>query len=172
MPFWILGHISRGTNGFHSIYEANLDIIIEIISEWPNFAVYAEKLRRLRSEVIERGYQTYDLKLNQFNTLNHDDLWSTNLLIKPNNGSQVAPFDDVVIIDLQFAYWSSPATDLHYFFNTSLCESLRPKRFDELLKFYYEQLAHFLRQLKYQKHIPTCTEFETHYAERMFLGTF
>lgn len=149
-----------------------MDIVIEIISEWPNFAVYAKKLRHLRSEVIERGYQTYDLKPDHFNTLNHDDLWTTNILIKPNNESEVASFDDIVIIDLQFAYWSSPATDLHYFFNTSLCETLRPHRFDELTEFYHEQLTHFLKHLKFEKHIPTWAEFRAQYAEKMFLGMF
>lgn len=162
--------MTRGTKGFHNVYKSHLDIVIGIISEWNGFGVYAEKLRRLRNELIERGYQMHDINPNHFNTLVHDDLWSTNLMIKPGKNNDDEPFQNVMLIDFQFSFWSSPTIDLHYFLNTSVCESLRPHRFDEFTEFYHQHLITFLKQLNYKKHIPTWTEFQEQYRSRMFHG--
>lgn len=146
--------------------------MIEIISEWSDFTVYAEKLRRLRGELLERAYQTNDINPNHFNTLIHDDLWSTNLMIKPENRTPAQPFENVMLIDFQFAFWSSSTIDLHYFLNSSVCESLRPHHFVEFVKFYHQQLVGLLKRLKYKKTIPTWTEFHAQYQDRMFFGMF
>lgn len=168
----ILGHISRGTDGFNTIYYSHFDIVIEIISEWPESVDYVNKLRRIRDEVMERGYKVYDTNPNHFNTLVHDDLWSTNLLIKKGDRSDDKPFENIMLIDFQFAFWASPAIDLHYFLNSSCCDSLRPHQFDALVKFYHDQLIDFLKRLNYAKHIPTWPEFHAQYRERMFLGKY
>ncbi|XP_055301831.1 uncharacterized protein LOC129568209 [Sitodiplosis mosellana] len=164
------GHISRGADAFKDYYPLTLDAVIEIISEWPDFAVYVEKLRRLRNRIYELGCQAYDLNLNHFNTLNHDDLWGPNFMIKTRDGSPEKPFENVKLIDFQFAYWSSPTTDLFYFLNSSVNEALRPERFDELVQFYHEQLVDFLKRLNYKKRIPTWPEFQEQYYERRILG--
>lgn len=147
-----------------------MDAVVEVISEWSDFAEYAEKLRRIRGEIVERGHQTYDLNPNHFNTLNHDDLWYTNFMIKTNNEIENAKFENVVLIDLQFSYWSSPATDLYCFIGSSLSDTDRPHRLNELVQTYYDHLINYLRQLNYQKRIPTWPEFKEQYHERRFLG--
>lgn len=60
--------------------------------------------------------------------------WMNNLMIKYKNGSEIA---NVILLDFQYSCWTSPAIDLHYFFNNSLQECLWPDRFDELLEFYH-----------------------------------
>lgn len=162
------GHMSRETDAFNDYYYLTLDALIEVIAEWPDFAVYTEKLRRIRDEVLERGRKTYDLIDNYFNTLNHDDLWYTNFMIKQRNGSEL--FENIVLIDFQFAYWSSPATDLHYFLGSSLCDADSPHRIDELVQIYYEYLVQFLKRLNYKQQIPTWPAFRAQFYERQFLG--
>lgn len=161
------GHISRGTDTFKDYYPLTLDIVIEVISEWPDFEIYVKKLRRLRDKIFELGRQAYDLNLNHFNTLNHDDLWGPNFMIKTGDG---LTFGNVKLIDFQFAYWSSPATDLYYFLNSSVNDTYRPQRFDQLVQFYHEQLTVFLKLLNYKNHIPSWPEFQEQYHERRILG--
>lgn len=164
------GHLSRGADTFKDFYPLTLDAVIEVISEWPDFTIYVQKLRHLRNKIYELGCQAYDLNLNNFNTLCHDDLWAPNFMIKMSDGTSEKPFENVKLIDFQFAYWSSPATDLYYFLNSSVNESLRPHRFDELVQFYHAQLVDFLKRMSYKKHIPTWPEFQEQYHERRILG--
>lgn len=166
------GHISREADTFRDYYPLTLEIVIEVISEWPDFAIYVEKLRRLHGNIFELGCQAYDLNLNHFNTLAHDDLWGPNFMIKTNDRLQEQPFENVILIDFQFAYWSTPTTDLYYFLNTSVKDDYRPHRFDELVQFYYEQLIDFLKRLNYKNHIPTWPEFQKQYHERQILGIY
>lgn len=165
-----LGHISRGTNAFDNYYTLTLDAVVEVISEWPDFVDYAKKLRRFRDDIVERGRKTYDLNPNHFNTLNHDDLWYTNFMIKTGNATGTTTFDNVMLIDLQFSYWSSPATDLYCFFGSSLSNADRPHRLDELVQIYHEHLVNYLKRLNYENHIPTLPEFKEQYHERRHLG--
>lgn len=161
--------MSREIDAFNDYYMSLYDIAVETISSLPDFTVYANKLRAIRSEVIERWRCTYDLKPNHFNSLNHDDLFAPNLLLKFKQNEEVA-FENVIFIDFQFSYWSSPTTDLHFFLNTSLNESLRHDSFKDLLHFYYANLIGFLQKLHYKQHIPTWSEFYEQYQERHFEG--
>lgn len=164
------GHMSRGADGFNDYYIGTFKIVIEVISEWPEFEVYAEKLRRICDEVMERGYQTFDVNPNHFNTLNHDDLWCPNIMLKTENGTEENPFENIYFIDFQFTYWGSPATDLYYFMNTSVDGTHRPDRFDELIHVYHDHLVNFLKRLGYKQHIPLWTEFYEQYHQRRFFG--
>lgn len=165
--------MSRGTNAFDITYTSHVDIIADIISEWSGFDGYAKKLRRLRDEVIERGHQIYDLNADHFNTFVHDDLWSTNFMIKPGNKDGIeAPFENLIFIDFQFAFWSSPTIDLYYFLNSSLCDSLRPEHLDEFVQFYFQQMVDYLKRLNFTKRIPTWSEFSAQHQERKFMGMF
>lgn len=154
------------------MYDSHFEIVIEIISEWNGFDVVAEKLRRLRGGIVERGYQANDLNTNHFNTLVHDDLWCTNLMIKTGKPEADQPFENLMLIDFQFSFWASPTIDLHYFLNSSVCDSLRPHRFEEFVRFYHEHLVDLLKRLKFNKHIPTWPEFYAQYQERMFFGKY
>lgn len=166
--FLLQGHISRETNAFNDYYALTMDALIEVLSEWHEFTVYADKLRNIRNEGLERARKTYDLVKDHFNTLNHDDLWYTNFLIKDGNEH----FENIMLIDFQFAYWSSPTTDLHYFIGSSLADEDSPHRIEELVHIYYEYLVDFLKRLNYGKAIPTWPQFREQYYERRFLGKF
>lgn len=86
------------------------------------------------------------------------------------NGQTVTSIENVILIDFQYACWTSPAIDLHYFLNTSLQESLRPERFDELIAIYHAHLVDCLERLEYKNHIPNCDQFKQQYHEKNFYG--
>lgn len=169
------GAMSRDSDAFHTFYYAQLDVIIEVLSSWPDFVHYARKLRRLRNDIVEKGCQMFDPNPNHFNTLNHGDFWLNNVMIKHQTNTNLddndrSTFENVVFIDFQDSCWASPAIDLHYFLNTSLCESLRPNSFNELVSFYHVHLAAALERLRYQQHIPTKDEFLAQFNARNFYG--
>lgn len=155
---------------YNHMYAGNFDALLETISAWPDFAKYAEKLRLVREDVVERWRRIYDVNPNHFNTLIHDDFWPPNIMLKINSATDEQPLENVVFIDFQMTFWSSPTIDLYFFLNTSVCEAFRPHRFDELVQFYHQNLVHFLQRLNYKRHIPTWPEFHEQYQERNLLG--
>lgn len=167
-----LGHFSRDVDVFNNMYAGTFDALLDTISTWPDMSVYSEKLHRVRADVIERWRKTYDVNPNHFNTLVHDDLWPTNIMITGVKPSGEPPFDNVVFIDFQLCFWASPTIDLYFFLNTSVCDSYRPHCFDELVAFYHKCLASYLKQLNFKGHIPTWTEFHAQYQERKLLGIY
>lgn len=166
------GHLSREIDTFKDYYALTLDVVIETIGEFgPDFDIYVEKLRRLRGEILERARRTYDLNPDHFNTLNHDDVWRTNFMIKTSSDASLEkPFENVKLIDFQFAFWASPTTDLYYFLNSSVNNACRPDKFHDLVTFYYAQLIHYLKKLNYKQPIPTWAQFESQYNERRIFG--
>lgn len=89
--------------------------------------------------------------------------------LQPNDEVENS-IENVIFIDFQISCWTSPTIDLHYFFNNSLHESLRPNQFDDLIEFYHENLAKYLVRLEYKKQIPTLGEFKQQYKEKAFYG--
>lgn len=174
-----VGAISRGSNVFHNFYYFHLDSLIESIADWPNSSRYVPKLQKLRPNIVERGCKMFDANSDHFNTLNHGDFWLNNIMVKQKETirsleaecqSLSSGIDDVIFIDFQDSCWSSPAIDLHYFLNTSLCESDRPQAFNELIDVYHGELTRVLKNLKYSKSIPTLREFHEQFNARNFYG--
>lgn len=87
-----------------------------------------------------------------------------------SNAAADAKIENVVLIDFQYSCWTSPAIDLHYFFNNSLQESLRHCRFDELIAIYHDNLEATLKQLAYKQSIPTLEQFKQQYVDKNFYG--
>lgn len=168
--------MSRASNVFHSFYYFQLDALIESISVWPNSDQYVEKLQKLRKNIMEKGCKMFDANSDHFNTLNHGDFWLNNIMVKHREviGSETESsnltMENCIFIDFQDSCWASPAIDLHYFLNTSLCESGRPVAFNELIDVYYMELTEILKKLNYCKTIPTQKEFHEQFKARNFYG--
>lgn len=78
--------------------------------------------------------------------------------------------ENVILIDFQYACWTSPTIDLHYLLNTSLQESLRPGRLDELIGIYHGHLVDGLKRLDYKQPIPNLEQFKNQYNDKRFYG--
>jgi len=164
------GHLSRDVKVFINMYTGMFDALLDTISTWPEFSVFSEKIKLFRSALVEKWHQALDMNPKHFNALVHNDLWPPNIMIKGGSSSEEAPFENITFIDFQNTLWGSPALDLHLFLNMSVCETLKPNRFDELVEFYHTHLVNLLQQLKYDGCIPTWTEFHSQYEERKLMG--
>lgn len=103
--------------------------------------------------------------------------WINNLMLKfkamsdsVENNTINPIIENLIFIDFQYSCWTSPAIDLHYFFNNSLQESLRHSRFDELIELYHSHLQSTLKRLKFKKSIPTLDQFKQQYLDKQFYG--
>lgn len=145
-----------------------------MITSLPEFAYLSEKLSKLRNKFIEKTYETLDPDPTQFNTLVHGDLWINNLLLQYDDDTlaENTPLKNIMFIDFQYSCWTSPAIDLHYFFNSSLQEDVRSNHIDELVEFYHRELTTRLEKLNYQKHIPTLQQFQQEFLSKSFFGRF
>lgn len=169
------GLISRATDKLNTFYLTQFDAAIEVIAKWPDSGAYIDKLRRLRDNLMEKGRRAFDADPKHFNTMIHGDMWTNNLLMKyaNNNGGdseQQSAVENMIYLDFQFSCWTSPAIDLHYFFNTSVNETIRENHMNELIEFYHGHLAKYLERLNYQDHIPTLDEFQKQFLDKSFYG--
>lgn len=89
---------------------------------------------------------------------------------EPNGGDASPSIENVILIDFQYGCWTSPTIDLHYFLNTSLQESLRPGRYNELIAIYHAHLVDCLERLDYEKSIPNLGQFKKQYDDKKFYG--
>lgn len=155
---------------FTNMYTGMYDALLDTISTWPEFSIYHQKMSRFRKVIVEKWHRALDVNPKHFNALAHNDLWPPNIMIQGASSSEEAPFENISFIDFQNTLWGSPALDLHLFLNMSVCESLKPNRFDELVEFYHSHLVNYLQQLKYEGHIPTWREFHAQYLDRNIMG--
>lgn len=81
-----------------------------------------------------------------------------------------ASIENVIFVDFQCVCWTSSTIDLHNLWNTSLDESLRPDRFDELIAIYHLHLVDCLKRLDYKKSIPNLEQFKKQYDDKNFHG--
>lgn len=155
-----------------SFYQDQFDAATSVISTWPEYAHYAGKMKKMRNKLIDKILDVLKKDPNCFNTLAHMDLWTNNLLLKYTDICEngVNKIENIVAIDFQYSYWTSPVLDLHYFFHTSVRDSLRPEIFDDLIAFYHDHLESYLKRLNYCKVIPNLEEFREKYFEKIFHG--
>lgn len=145
--------------------------MVDVTSEWPDYAVYTEKLKRLRESAMERGRKVFDVDSNHFNTFVHGDLWTNNIMTKYSKIDE-SVVENFIFFDFQYSCWGSPAIDLNYIFYTSMQDSLRTKHFDELIEFYHGHLVSSLRAAQYKKNIPSLEEFWTQFNSKRFFSKY
>jgi Ecdysteroid kinase-like family len=97
--------------------------------------------------------------------LNHGDLWVNNIMFKYGHEK----LEDVVFVDYQMCFYTSPGIDLNYFLNTSPTQEVRMTRRPDLIATYYEALHDHLTALSYQA-IPTFDQIEAEVQRKEFYG--
>ncbi|KAL5292055.1 hypothetical protein ACFFRR_011074 [Megaselia abdita] len=159
------GIFNRHTRAFSPYFETVVKICGEMVSKWEGYEHIGEKILKIAPHFMEYTERVYDPEPNQLNVLTHGDLWTNNTLFKYVNG-ETEPSDSI-LIDFQFCSWGSPASDLSYFFNTSLQRDLL-LRTDELIQHYYYDLSDTLRKLGFLGKIPSLTEFRSQLMLKSF----
>ncbi|XP_053658200.1 uncharacterized protein LOC128707273 [Anopheles marshallii] len=141
------------------IFEKGLEALIAVAkSQWDNFdPTIVAKMEKLTPVYVERLRECLEQDCESdggYRVLNHGDLWSNNMMFRydPNDLSIV---QDVVFVDLQISFYSSPGVDLNYALTNCPNFETRP-RLDELVKVYYASFKATLEYLEYDaRPIPT-----------------
>ncbi|XP_050341946.1 uncharacterized protein LOC126768097 [Bactrocera neohumeralis] len=170
------GIFNRETSGFAPFFEGVLEACADFAGECASLgSYYKNKLHKLKSHVMEYGTRAFDPRQDDFLTLNHGDMWTNNVMLRYEycDGSDERSttgrvIKDILLIDFQFSAWTSPALDLHYFFQTSLPLEFKLHREDELVKYYHGFLSETLRLLHYKGHIPSLHEFTVQMESHRF----
>ena len=134
-----------------------------------DFAVYAEKIKRWSPVKLFSGFvDVAEPMKNGLQILNHGDCWVNNFMVKYDEENNPI---DILLIDFQTCFWGSPATDLQYFFISSLNDDIKVDHFDELIEYYHNELVNNLKMLKYEKPIPTLEELNEDILDKGFFGS-
>uniref|UniRef100_A0A182ILS7 CHK domain-containing protein n=1 Tax=Anopheles atroparvus TaxID=41427 RepID=A0A182ILS7_ANOAO len=147
----------KSMEDIEAIFGKGLEKLISVAkTQWEDFdPTIVAKLERLLPEYVERLRACLQQDVESdggFRVLNHGDLWSNNILLRydPNEPTTV---QDVVFVDLQISFYTSPGIDLNYVLAN--CPNYETRsRLDELIDVYYRSFSATLRQLKYHT-IPT-----------------
>ncbi|XP_034484608.1 uncharacterized protein LOC117789639 isoform X2 [Drosophila innubila] len=123
---------------------------IQAMREWqlPDVEKYIAKVLSPR-ETFDIGKRLSKVDENEFNCLNHGDLWCNNVMFSE---------DRTLLIDFQLVKWGSPAHDLWYLIASSSSLDIKITEFDHFIEIYHTRLVECLKLLKYSKPIPTLRE--------------
>ncbi|XP_034486155.1 uncharacterized protein LOC117790723 [Drosophila innubila] len=158
---------NQHTRGYQPIMQNMVKALIRSLEDDEELHQrYAGKLKGVVEHIMEYCERAMETKKNDFVTLCHGDLWTTNMMFKNNDHGKP---DNVLFIDFQFSVWSSPAIDLQYFFHTSLQDDICHT---EMVHFYHQKLVQALNKLKFKGRIPTLFDFQQQYQSRAFYAIF
>lgn len=147
-----------------------LTALIKVIEEdWKGeWMQYVEGIEKLKTTMTKLLMKTHEKDENKFNTLNHGDYWTNNILFKYNSDGQP---QHIKLVDYQMIFYNKPTLDLHWFFNTSLRPEIRD-RTAQLLTIYYSTLESSLKLFDFAAPIPSFEEISESFHETRMYGYF
>lgn len=147
------------------VFEKGLGTLISVIEKsWNDFdPVILAKLKKLLPVYVKKLEACLTQKFDDgFKVLNHGDLWCNNMLFKYESNSEKV--EDVVFVDYQISYYSSPGVDLNY--AISNCPNFETRaRSNELINIYHQALSGTLTSIGYSR-IPSLADVQ-HEIKRM-----
>ncbi|XP_020811380.1 uncharacterized protein LOC110186523 [Drosophila serrata] len=165
-----LGFYNKHTRGYEPIMRNLLQALSRSLELDQDLKKrYQWKIDRLVDRVMDYGEQSTTINPEDFVTLVHGDLWTTNIMFQYDAEGRPS---NAIFIDFQFTVWNSPAIDLHYFFLTSLQENLRLEKQPEFVQFYFYKLVDALKKIKYSGRIPSLFEFQQQFRSKAFYAAF
>lgn len=155
-------------DGFMKVLLKKFKCLINAVKSWgPEYGSIVPKLEFVLKNYFAIGSKA--IKPNDgLGVLIHGDTWLNNILIRFDQKN--AP-TDVLLIDLQISYWSSPAIDLLYLIFTSLNEEDYQDQLclDGLIQHYHTELSGTLRSLNYSP-VPNLMQLHLEIQSKLIHG--
>ncbi|KAL5283854.1 CHKov1 family protein [Megaselia abdita] len=146
----------EGFIGFNEgMYEVMKEVMIE---KYENGEYYANKYFVDEKNHIKELFEFGQVKEDQFNVLNHGDLWCNNIMFNYNSKGKA---EKCIFIDYQAPKYGPPAQDLYYFIISSVKNDIKIKNFDFFIKYYHDHLSANLKLLEYSKPIPSLSDIHS-----------
>lgn len=157
-------------DGFMKVLLKKFKCLINSVKSWgAEYESVVPKLELILENYFKIGSKT--IKPNDgLGVLIHGDTWLNNILIRFDQKN--AP-KDVLLIDLQISYWSSPAIDLLYLIFTSLNEEDYQDQLclDGLIQHYHTEFSGTLRALNYPQ-VPTLMQLHLEIQSKLIHGNY
>ncbi|XP_013107731.2 uncharacterized protein LOC106087286 [Stomoxys calcitrans] len=142
----------RAKDLLHQMFVDAMKGLLKATKQLPGHQEYFDKLNKLSSNILDKVYLNCQWDESEFNVLNHGDCWSNNIMFQYDGESRLQA---TYFVDLQVPLYGSPAMDLYYFILSSSKLDLKIAHFDEMIKYYHENLIENLVLLKYEKDLPS-----------------
>lgn len=149
--------------------EGYMDFYIDALKSLPHGEKYVEKAEKWRGVLYSAICKNLEYDENSLNVLNHGDMWSNNLMFRYDENRLIT---DIKLVDYQLNFWGSAASDIYYFMMSSWNIEIKIKKYDELIKFYFNGLVENLKLLKYDRNLPTFEDLKQELSKRKFFGNF
>ncbi|KAI8116471.1 hypothetical protein FF38_05895 [Lucilia cuprina] len=141
-----------GRKGMSVFFEGMIKYLLKCLHLYDNPELYKEKVEKLLNIIMDEIFKAVKIDENDFNVLNHADLWTNNIMFQYSPDGELM---DTYFVDYAFPKYGSPAQDLLYFIISSLQVDIKIKQFDHLIQYYHENLVENLQLLKYTKKVPS-----------------
>ncbi|XP_046803065.1 uncharacterized protein LOC111690962 [Lucilia cuprina] len=164
------GAIQRDNSTFYCLIKASCEALIDLAKTWKGYEDICRKLENHLKNLRSKLEQMQKPQEQEFQVLNHGDMWVNNMMFRYDNVNCQQP-QDVVFVDFQMSIWGSPGIDLNYFFYTSLPVKLLKEKREHFIELYYEELQSSLKKLNYEK-IPTLQQIRNEVRKRELFGFF
>ncbi|XP_068230085.1 uncharacterized protein [Palaemon carinicauda] len=117
---------------FLPMFQSNIDNGVKMLEKMGGYETAIGWMKSLKDEVED--VVTVQMQSKRFNSICHGDFWNNNTLFRYNDEGQPT---DVMLLDLQLCREASLATDLNYFFYTSVTGDIRRPNIDHFLSTYH-----------------------------------
>ncbi|XP_017052331.1 uncharacterized protein LOC108095674 [Drosophila ficusphila] len=121
--------------------------------------LFIDNVKALQSVFIDKMFEIGKPDPNEFNVLNHGDLWSNNIMFQYDAFGKIK---EVYLVDYQIPKYGTVAQDLLYFLISSTKLEDKIAKFDYYIKVYHDNLVEHLKILNYKKPIPSLRDI--HFA--------
>jgi aminoglycoside phosphotransferase (APT) family kinase protein len=116
---------------------------------------------------IEKIYNHVKTDNDKIQVLNHGDLWTNNMMFTYNGKTPT----NVIFVDYQLSFYSTPGIDLNYFMWTCPSTEVRKNHWADLIREYYNTFLDAMVTLKARK-IPSFDDMKAEIQRRYFYGRF
>ncbi|GAB0088772.1 uncharacterized protein DMENIID0001_032360 [Sergentomyia squamirostris] len=138
------------------------------VSTWKGYEEMVKKLTKLETTIVDKGVNVYKWHQNPFNVLNHNDVWTNNLIF--NFDELDGTLRDSLMLDYQLCNWGSPGIDLNFLLYGSIDDSVRRTKLNQLIEHYHFVMTDILKKLKFSRKMPTLQNIYSEVSRTGFHG--